>query len=165
MLQSLPPVAAADARVLILGSMPGAASLAAQRYYAHPRNQFWPLICGLLGGDPAAAYPQRLAWLTARGLALWDVFARCERQGSLDSAIALSTAQVNDLPGFVQDHRQLRLVLTNGTLADAALRRHFPQLCAALPVRRMPSTSPAHASRSLPAKQAQWACLLDALGD
>ena len=92
---SFPPAFRTDARVLILGSMPGEASLAAGRYYAHPRNAFWPIMGALFGAGAELPYDQRLARLNAAGVALWDVIARCRRPGSLDSAIEDSVP--NDL--------------------------------------------------------------------
>ena len=95
-----PPVFDSGSRILILGSMPGEASLAAGQYYAHPRNAFWPLIAGVLGVSMPVDYADRLAMLQASGVALWDVIARCKRQGSLDSAIVADTVCVNDFEGF-----------------------------------------------------------------
>lgn len=111
------PVVNADTRVLILGSLPGVASLAAQQYYAHPRNQFWPLLATVLGqpGLPALDYPQRLAHLQAHGVGLWDVVAQAQRRGSLDTAIR--AAQRNDLARLVASLPALRLVAFNGATA------------------------------------------------
>ncbi|HET7865570.1 MAG TPA: DNA-deoxyinosine glycosylase, partial [Burkholderiaceae bacterium] len=88
LLQGLAPVIAPHTRLVVLGSFPGEASLAAQRYYAHPRNQFWPILSALWGVDlPAMPYPQRLEQVLQHGLGIWDVYASCRREGSLDSAI------------------------------------------------------------------------------
>ncbi|MDP1907792.1 MAG: DNA-deoxyinosine glycosylase, partial [Hyphomicrobium sp.] len=107
--QSMAPFGATDARLLILGSLPGDASLAAQRYYAHPTNQFWRLLGGAIGEQLAALdYPARLDRLSARGIALWDVVADATRAGSLDGAIR--SARANPLADFVATHPDLRAV-------------------------------------------------------
>jgi len=165
LLQGFPPVAARDARVLVLGSMPGVASLQAMRYYAHPRNGFWPIMGELIGADPALPYARRLARLKAAGIALWDVLDRCERAGSLDSAIVDATAQANDFAAFFQRHSKLTAVLFNGAKAEAAYRRFGPPLASfGLSAWRLPSTSPANASVALAKKTAAWREALQAAG-
>lgn len=158
--ESFAPIARADARVLVLGSMPGAASLAAGRYYAHPRNAFWPIVGALCGFDPAAPYNERLVGLTAAGVALWDVLAACERPGSLDAAIDRATARTNDFVAFFAAHPHLCAVACNGGAAhDLFRRRVLPQLVAAgfgTKTIALPSTSPAHAGRSLAQKRVAW---------
>lgn len=165
LLQGLAPIAARDARVLILGSMPGAASLQAQRYYAHPRNHFWPIMGELVGADPTLEYAQRLEHLRTAGIALWDVLDRCEREGSLDSAIRDDTAQANDFAGFFRRHPQVRSVLFNGAKAQSAYARHAPAL-ASFDVQsyRLPSTSPANAAMPFAEKLAAWRDALQAAG-
>jgi len=157
---SFPPVASRDARVLVLGSMPGVASLEAQRYYAHPRNAFWPIMGELLGFDPALPYRRRLAALKRRGVALWDVLARCVRPGSLDSDIDKSSAEVQDFAGFFQRHRRVERVLCNGGAAyQLFCRRALPGLSPALDdlsVLQLPSTSPANAGVRPAQKLARW---------
>ncbi|MEC7725104.1 MAG: DNA-deoxyinosine glycosylase [Planctomycetota bacterium] len=157
---SFPPVASRDARVLVLGSMPGVASLEAQRYYAHPRNAFWPIMGELLGFDASIPYRSRLAALRRSGVALWDVLAQCVRPGSLDSDIDLRSAQPNDFAGFLQRHRGVEQVLCNGGVAFQVFRRRvLPQLpppFAALSVLQMPSTSPANAGARFEQKLAKW---------
>jgi double-stranded uracil-DNA glycosylase len=165
LLQGFPPIAARDARVLVLGSMPGAASLQANRYYAHPRNAFWPIMGALVGADPALPYARRLARLKSAGIALWDVLDRCEREGSLDSAIVDTTAQVNDFATFFQRHSKLTAVLFNGAKAEAAYRRFGPPLESFdLRAWRLPSTSPANASVAFANKMAAWREALQAAG-
>ena len=152
LLVGLPPVIGRQTRLVVLGSFPGAASLAAGQYYAHPRNQFWPLVGELLGEDlRALPYLQRLDRLRRRGLGLWDIYARCRREGSLDSAI--EDAVLNDLASLRVRAPGLRAVAHNGGESARAMR-----ITAALgvPVLRLPSTSPANASWSYERKLAAW---------
>jgi len=155
-----PPIAAPQCRVLILGSMPGEASLAAGEYYAHPRNAFWPILGGLLGFAPEAPYPDRVRHLLSRGMAVWDVLKSCERAGSLDSSIQPDSMQVNDFTEFFGFFPLIRLVCFNGTTAETLFRkRAAPNLGPVLDgigMVRLPSTSPAHASLSLARKSAIW---------
>ncbi len=155
----------ADARVLILGSMPGAASLAAAEYYAHPRNAFWPIMGALFGAGPALPYADRLARLADAGIALWDVIASCTRAGSLDSAIVADSIEVNDFAALFLACPHLHHVFFNGRKAEAAFRRYVrPQV--ELPAVRfvyLPSTSPAHAARDLAAKLDAWQAVRAAL--
>lgn len=161
-LRGFAPIAAADARVLVLGSMPSAASLAAQQYYAHPRNAFWPLMGELFGAGPGLPYAERAARLRAAGVAVWDVLAACRRDGSLDAAIDPASMQINDFPAFFAGHPGITQVFFNGGTAETVfqrwvLRRLDP---AALPALvRLPSTSPAHAGRSFAQKLAAWRAL------
>jgi hypoxanthine-DNA glycosylase len=161
LLRGFAPLARGDARLLVLGSMPGAASLAAREYYAHPRNQFWPIMRHCTGVAADAPYAARVAGLQKAGIAVWDVLHSCQRPGSLDAAIELAGAQPNDLPGFLRAHPVITRVVFNGALAARIWRRHFaapmardfPQLeCLTLP-----STSPANASWSAARKQQAWA--------
>jgi len=159
-LLGLPPVIARHARLVVLGSFPGAASLAARQYYAHPRNQFWPLLSALWETDLAALpYARRLAVLRERGLGLWDVYASCRREGSLDSAI--EDAELNDLASLRRRAPALQGVAHNGSESARSMR-----LTAALglPVTRLPSTSPANASWSFERKLAAWQAVFAAHG-
>jgi hypoxanthine-DNA glycosylase len=159
-LVGLPPVADVHARLLILGSFPGIASLQLQRYYAHPRNQFWPIVSALFGVDLGAMpYPDRVDEARRRGLAIWDVYAACQREGSLDSAIR--EALPNDLAALVRQLPRLRGIGHNGSESARAMR-----LTRALgvPVWRLPSTSPAHASWSFERKCEAWRAVFRACG-
>lgn len=162
-LQGFPPVADGRARVLILGSMPGVASLQCSEYYAHERNAFWRIMGDLIGAGPGLPYAERLRKLQAAGIALWDVIAVCERYGSLDADIVADSVQANDFGSFFAVHREICRVFFNGTAAEAHFRRHvLPALPApAFAMHRLPSTSPAHAARSYPQKLAAWAAVVD----
>lgn len=153
---SFAPIARADARILVLGSMPGVASLQAQRYYAHPRNAFWSIMATLCGFDSAADYTTRVAAMQAAGVALWDVLASCRRAGSLDTAIEVADAQPNDLAGLYARLPRLRRVCFNGAAAATLYRRFALPLPAELEFIRLPSTSPAHAGMCLAEKLAAW---------
>jgi hypoxanthine-DNA glycosylase len=157
---SFPPIAAEDARILILGSMPGVASLQAAQYYAHPRNQFWRIITELCGRTAVPDYPQRLQLLRANRLALWDVLHSCVRPGSLDAAIEHHTAEANDLIGVLRSHPCIVRICCNGGTAFAALRRHFGSALAErfprIEIQQLPSTSPANAGWSYPRKLLAW---------
>ena len=152
-LVGLAPVYDAKARLLVLGSFPGAASLQAAQYYAHPRNAFWPVMAALTGEDLVAlAYAERLQALRRHRIALWDAVAACRREGSLDTAI--EAAEPSDLRELVARLPQLRAVACNGALAH---RQTLLALGATrLPVLKLPSTSPAHAGLSLANKIAAW---------
>lgn len=158
-LRSFPPVASPGCRLLILGSMPGEASLRAGQYYAHPRNAFWPIMGALCGAGPALEYQQRLARLQAAGIALWDVLQRCTRAGSLDSAIRDEVG--NDFPAFFAAYPGIKRVFFNGAKAEAAFARHAAPALShrGLATVRLPSTSPAHASLGLEAKCRAWSVI------
>ena len=152
LLRGLPPVVDRRTRLLVLGSFPGAASLAAQQYYAHPRNHFWPILSALWCIDLSAqAYPARLQQLRAHGLGVWDVYGACRRDGSLDSAI--EDAEPNDLNRLAAGLPALRAIAHNGG-ESARSMRHARAL--GLPVYRLPSTSPANASWSFERKRDAW---------
>lgn len=146
----------AHVHTLILGSFPSAASLAAGQYYAHPRNQFWPILGAVLN-EPLRELPytQRLARLRSHGIGLWDVIGACERTGSLDAAIRNPAR--NDVAALRRRLPELRRVLFNGQAAGRAA----PVFAAAeLHTVVLPSTSPAHAAVPLEAKLARWAAAL-----
>ena len=157
---SFPPIGRPDAAVLILGSMPGVASLAANQYYAHPRNAFWGIMGALFKAGPDLAYEKRVARLMARRIAVWDVLKTCVRGGSLDSSIVEGSIVPNDFAGFFAEHRRIKRVCFNGTKAEHTFRRHvLPGLSGieeCIEFVRLPSTSPAHAGASFQKKLAAW---------
>jgi len=156
-LTGLAPVAGANVRVLILGSMPGAVSLAQQQYYAHPRNALWPIMAQLLGFALALPYADRVRALNVSGVALWDVIGSCRRAGSLDSAIR--DEQVNDFAAFFATQPQLLAIGFNGAKAWLSFKRHVLPLGIVpqhLQLLSLPSTSPAHAALSFSEKLKQW---------
>ena len=166
--RSFAPVLGRNPRILILGSLPGRASLAAGEYYAHPRNLFWDVMGELAGAPRALPYAQRLDALTARGIALWDVVQDAHRPGSLDSAIDFASARHNDIAALLKAQPALQVVAFNGGTSARLFSRHVrPQLGAratALTLLPLPSTSPAHAGLPRDAKQLAWRQLAAYLG-
>jgi len=164
MITSFAPVAGLEARVLILGSVPGRESLRQQQYYAHPRNAFWRIMAELLGAGPDLSYTERLALLTANRIALWDVIETCCRPSSLDSDIEDNTIRVNDFRQFLADHRQIEVILFNGGKAWKTFNRQIlPSLDTTtqpLTLWPLPSTSPANAGYSYSQKLAAWQAVL-----
>lgn len=155
-----PPIEDAAARVLVLGSLPGVKSLEMREYYAQPYNAFWRIMGELFGAGPALPYPARLVRLRAHGVAVWDVLAAGEREGSLDSSIVPASIVVNDFSSFFAHHPQLVLICFNGNTAAGLFKRKvLPGLrpkWAALERRVLPSTSPAYASLRFEQKLAGW---------
>jgi hypoxanthine-DNA glycosylase len=158
-LRSFPPVADRNARILILGSMPGQRSLDAQQYYAHPHNAFWRIMGELAGAQPQLPYEQRLEKLMQAGIALWDVLQTCEREGSLDAAI--KHEQANDFSAFLANHPHITHVYFNGSKAALSFKKHVAgkQALPQLKLQRLPSTSPAHAGMRYEAKLSEWRIL------
>ena len=163
-IRSFPAIAQADARVLILGSIPGRESLRRQRYYAHPRNAFWPIVCQVFN-IPDKDYDSRVTQLSESGVALWDVLQACFRTGSLDSDIDNQTIVANDFQAFLVGHPDIGRVFFNGAKAESVyLKQVLPRLKGAvanLPLHRLPSTSPAHAAMSFEEKLEAWRVILD----
>lgn len=161
-----PPIADARARVLILGSLPGRRSLEMQQYYAQPQNAFWRIMGKLFGAEPDLPYAARIDTLCARGVAVWDVLASGEREGSLDSAIVPASIVVNDFSRFFAEHRAIRLICFNGNTAAGLFRRRVRPVLAAEPAAIetlvLPSTSPAYAGLRFEQKLARWAAALAA---
>jgi len=153
MLTGLAPLVSNDTAVLILGSFPGAWSIARQQYYAHPQNHFWKIVQAVWPAHPLPdrtdGYEHRIAWLLDRGLGLWDVYAACRREGSLDTAIR--DAVVNDIASL--ELPRLAAVVHNGG-ESFRHARHTSEL--GVPVYKLPSTSPANASWSFDRKLDAW---------
>ncbi|MGL4230978.1 MAG: DNA-deoxyinosine glycosylase [Casimicrobium sp.] len=156
------PIADHRARVLILGSMPGVASLQAREYYAHPQNAFWKLLAMMFGFDRSLPYDRRVDALLASRIALWDVLHACVREGSLDSDIERASEVPNDFAAFFSTHPAIERVCFNGSAAEALFKRHCKALYDDKRVAylRLPSSSPAHASLSFDAKLARWSSAL-----
>jgi len=155
---SFPPISDPTCRVLILGSMPGKASLRANQYYAHPQNAFWRILSAFFEIPADAPYERRLAGLIRNRLALWDVLRSCTRESSLDSDIVEASIVPNDFAAFLAEHPNLRTLCFNGAKAEACFRRY---VLSSLPehdlaCHRLPSTSPANASIPYSAKLAAW---------
>ncbi|WP_297325561.1 DNA-deoxyinosine glycosylase [Nitrosomonas sp.] len=157
-LYSFAPVAGNHAKILILGSMPGAASLAANQYYAHSRNAFWPIIAQLLQIHSDAPYEEKITTLKSSPIALWDVLKSCKRSGSLDSSIETDTQISNDFQSFFATHNKITHVFFNGGKAEACFKRYvLPENDLRLmKLARLPSTSPANARLSLDDKCRIW---------
>ncbi len=160
-----PPVIGIQPRVLILGSMPGVASLTAQQYYAMPRNAFWPIMGELFGAGFEMAYAQRLELLMDYQIALWDVLGSCVRPGSLDASIEHHTVAANDFADLLANHTTVSNIFFNGKKAAEMFRRHVvPALdsaAAGICHTTLPSTSPAHATLSFDEKLAAWSIIRD----
>lgn len=167
MKHGFPPLEAPDARVLVLGTLPSVASLARQQYYGHPRNAFWPIMGELFGVGPDLEYAERARRLARAGVAVWDVLASAEREGSGDAAIELTSAVPNDIGWFLAGHPGIRTIFLNGGTAESLFRRFvIPSLAegVVLPeVVRLPSTSPANAGLSPAQKVAAWRAVAEAV--
>ena len=153
----LPPIASRDARLFVLGSLPGDASLAAERYYAHPTNQFWRLLGSALGEElQPLAYDARLERLAARGVGLWDVIASASRSGSLDQAIR--AADHNQLQRLIDGYPELRAIAFNGTTSARIGRQSIG--AHGLTLIDLPSSSAANTT-AFAEKAAAWSRLAE----
>lgn len=155
--ESFPPIVSEKSKLLILGSMPGEASLKAGQYYAHSRNTFWLIMGELFGAGPSIPYEQRVERLQSVGVALWDTLQVCSRPGSLDASITEEV--VNDFPALFAKYPNITHVFFNGSKAEKAFRRHaLPTLLKGhyIVFTSLPSTSPANAVMKLEAKVQAW---------
>ena len=160
---SFPPIEGKSARVLILGSMPGVASLNAHQYYAHPQNAFWKIMASITGCPSTASYEMRVNSLKDAGIALWDVLEQCIRPGSLDADIDMISAKANNIPAFIEKHPEITTICFNGSAAEKIFNKHVLLTLQMAHIRyiRLPSTSPAHAGMSLENKTSIWRLALD----
>ena len=156
------PIEDMSAEVLILGSMPGEASLAAGQYYAHPRNAFWRIMSELLQFDVASTYPVKTRALKSARIALWDVLQSCIRKGSLDAMIERHAQIANDFPTFFRTHKRITHVFFNGAKAEICFKQNvLPKIdCGSISYVRLPSTSPANAAMSFEQKLSAWQMIL-----
>jgi hypoxanthine-DNA glycosylase len=159
--RSFPPIVDGEARVLVLGTLPGEESLRRQEYYAHPRNLFWPLVFALFDTAPVADYAARLAFALSHRIALWDVCETGERKASADATIRRECP--NAIDPLLEAHPQIRAVAFNGTGARRLYDRHFARHLH-LAYLALPSTSPAYASVDFAGKLMRWTALREALG-
>jgi hypoxanthine-DNA glycosylase len=160
--RSFPPIVDGRARVLVLGTLPGEESLRRGEYYAHPRNLFWPIVFALFGETPALSYAERLDFVAAHRIALWDVCELGEREASADATIRRE--RPNPIGPLLDKYHLIRAVAFNGTGARRLHDRHFPRR-ASLAYLAMPSTSPAHARIDFAGKLAHWAALREVLDE
>ena len=155
MLNALPPLVSSHTRLLILGSFPGVASLLAQQYYGHPQNHFWRILQAIWPSGAvnirASSYQIRSEWLLSKKLGLWDVYASCEREGSLDSNIRY--AVLNDFSTLKLLCPDLQAIVHNG---GESFKHSKHTALLGVPVYKLPSTSPANASWSFERKLAAW---------
>jgi len=156
---SFAPIAAKDAQILILGSMPGIKSLQEQQYYAHPRNAFWPIMANLFDFDLSLSYQARCQQLKLHKVAVWDVLKSCRRQGSLDQHIEPGSIVPNDFLSFLKQHKQIQHIFFNGGKAEQIFNKQVLPTLTTYPnlsYSKLPSTSPAHAAKSLDEKYQLW---------
>jgi len=156
--RGFPPVVGFEPLVLVLGSLPGRASLGAREYYAQPRNAFWAIMGALCGARPELSYSERLEALQQSGVALWDVLYEAARPGSLDSSIVRASQRINDVAGLIARHKSIALVAFNGKKSAEIFGRHIePALTGSdVATATLPSTSPAHAAVSREQKLDHW---------
>jgi len=162
--QSFEPIVGRRPRILILGSMPGVASLEAVQYYAHPRNAFWPIMGELFAVNHKASYESRICGLEKLPLILWDTLQVCRRPGSLDSNIDISSAQANNFPALLRQFPEINAIVFNGATSEKYFRKLVVPILPGITdidLLRMPSTSPANAGMSFAQKLAAWRRILD----
>jgi hypoxanthine-DNA glycosylase len=156
-IDAFPPILGEHPEILILGSMPSVHSLAAQQYYAHPRNQFWSIMAQTFQFDLQLDYTARCDYLKQHHIAVWDVLARCVRPGSADSNIKMDSIITNDFKSFLSLHPSVKRICFNGTKAESLFKQVYDfGDFSHIAFHRLPSTSPAHAAQSFQQKYTTW---------
>ncbi len=156
-LRSFEPFIDRRSKVLILGTMPGPMALRKQEYYGFTGNHFWKIIFHWSGVKKLLTYPEKKRLLKEKGIALWDVFKSCKREGALDSAI--QCANHNDIPGLLKQYPNIKALFLNGRTAEKVFLKNFSQ-AVKIPFYYLPSTSPANASVSFSKKLESWSAIL-----
>ncbi len=162
-IESFEPVIGTNPKVLILGSIPGIASLQAQQYYAHPRNAFWPIMANLFDIEWHDEYELRIQQVKKLPVVLWDTLKACHREGSLDSAILKDELEANDIVGLLKSHPGIDLIAFNGAASEKYFKKTVGKLLTdeqQVDLQRLPSTSPAHASKNFQQKLEDWKVLM-----
>ena len=161
---AFPPIVDCNATILILGSMPGEQSLLAGQYYANKRNAFWVIMEDLIGVSSELNYLQRIDKLKQAGIALWDVIEKCERAGSLDTAIVEETVIANDFTNFLQRYKKITQIYFNGQSVQRLFAKHVltkQTIRSDIQMQVLPSTSPANARYSVQQKLQYWRAQID----
>ena len=152
--EGFPPVLGSSPFILILGSLPSNKSLEHQQYYANPRNAFWPIMANLFSFDSTLPYEKRCDLLKQHNIAVWDVLRAGQREGSLDQNIDNKTMIINNFESFLKIHSSIKKIIFNGSKAETIFNEVIPSLN--IPMQRLPSTSPAHATLSFEKKLDAW---------
>jgi hypoxanthine-DNA glycosylase len=154
------PIVAKNAKILIVGTMPGSASLLKQQYYGHPRNAFWLIMAVLFDAKTDYCYERRKEILLENGIAVWDVLQRCHRTGSLDADITMASIKTNNFLDFFTNYNEITHVFFNGLLAEKIYKKYVihdvNKINTNIYYQRLPSTSPAYASLTLEQKTQAW---------
>lgn len=157
---SFAPIIDKNAKILILGTMPGIKSLQLKQYYAHEQNSYWKIIFNLFGQEYSKNYDDRIKLLQNNRLALWDTLKYCTRKGSLDSDII--QAHPNQINELLSAYQKIKFVIFNGAYAEKFYRKFHPDI-PGISYLKMPSTSPANARYSFTEKLLSWSVICDIL--
>lgn len=153
---SFPPISNPETEVLILGTLPGDRSILTGEYFAHPRNRFWKIIAAITNNPVPLSYQGKLDLLNKTGIGVWNVLEKAQRTGSLDTAI--KNGIPNDIPGFIADHKELRVIGFDGLKAAALFDKYFTRR-KDLMYLSLPGCSPANARYDLEALCGKWSAL------